>query len=212
MTSIFEKLKKRIQERANEIVKLSSDLDNMKARRQQMESEINVAIDGNDTSLAERLVNQQRDLDVKIEVLERTITRKSTTDLNRAEIIEAANKETADYQKRIDQAQETVISAKKAYYSKLIDLATLVNEAWDARTSLCSLIDGIEDPNTYNVQTKEFEGVRAAIKWDKTDNDFLKEINPNAVAILNNATANRTNTWVGRPEVKSDPGVRINKY
>lgn len=212
MTSIFEKLKKRRQERANEIGKLSTDLDNMKARRQQMESEINTAIDGNDTALAERLVNQQHDLDVKIEVLERTITRKSASDLDRAEIIATANEETAAYQKKIDQAQAATLTAKKAYLSKLIDLAQLVNEAWDARTNYCSLIDGIEDPRTYNVQTRDFEGVRAMIRWDKQDNDLLNEINPSAVAMLHEAVREKINNYVGRDNTIRDPGVIITKH
>ena len=212
MGIIIEKLKRRIQERAAEIGKLTNDLDTMKAQRQQLEAEINTAIDGDNTAQAERLVNQQHELDVKIEVLERTISRKSSKDLDRAEIIEASNKETADYQKKIDQAQAAVLTAKKAYLSKLIDLASLVNEAWDARTSYCSLVEGIEDPKTYNVQTQDFTGVHAMIRWDKLDNDLLKEMNPSALMILSEASKDRVNTYVGRDTAPRDTGVIINKY
>ena len=212
MGSIIEKIRKRRQDRAAEIIRLSSDLDAMKAQRQQMETEINAAIDGDNTAQAERLVNQQHDLDVKIEVLERTISRKSAKDLDRAEIIEASNKETADYQKKIDQAQTAVMTAKKAYLSKLIDLAALVNEAWDARTNFCRLLEEIDDPTSYNVQTKEFDGVHASVRWDKLDEDLLKEINPAAVSILSEAARNKTNIYAGRDSTPKDPGVLVSKY
>ena len=112
MTGV-EKLKKRYQERAEEIRKLSGDMDTLKAQRERLGVEINNAIDTGDTAQAERLVNRQHEIDVKMEVARRTIARKTDQGKDLAELITAANADTAAYQKKIDQAAAAELSAKK---------------------------------------------------------------------------------------------------
>ena len=213
MANGVEKFRKRQQERAAEISKLSVDLSSLKAQRLQLEDEINRAIDTGDTAKAEKLVNQQHDLDVKIEVTQRTIERKSVQNQDLGELVKEANKETADYQKKIDRAEAAIIDAKRVYLVKLLEAAVLVNEAWDMRTAYCSLIDGVIDPSTANLQTRDFDGVSShLIKWDRQDSDLLREINPEALIILTNATKNRTNNNIRVNDVPRDPGVIISKY
>ncbi len=212
MANGVDKFRKRQQERAAEISKLSVDLSSLKASRQQLEDEINKAIDTGDTAKAEKLVNQQRDIDVKIEVTQRTIDRKSAQSQDLSELVKEANKETADYQKKIDRAEESIIDAKRVYLVRLLEAAALVNEAWDMRTAYCSLIDGVIDPSTYNVQTRDFDGVSCHLRWDRMDSDLLKEINPDALMILANATKNRANNTIRANDVPRDPGVTISKY
>ncbi len=213
MANGVEKFRKRQQERTAEISKLSVDLSSLKAQRLQLEDEINRAIDTGDTAKAEKLVNQQRDIDVKIEVTQRTIERKSVQNQDLGELVKEANKETADYQKRIDRAEAAIIDAKRVYLVKLLEAAVLVNEAWDMRTAYCSLIDGVIDPSTANLQTRDFDGVSShLIKWDRQDSDLLREINPEALIILANATKNRTNSNIRFNDVPRDPGVIISKY
>ena len=213
MANGLEKFRKHQQERSAEISKLSVDLSSLKAQRLQLEDEINRAIDTGDTAKAENLVNQQHDLDVKIEVTQRTIERKSVQNQDLGELVKEANKETADYQKKIDRAEAAIIDAKRVYLVKLLEAAVLVNEAWDMRTAYCSLIDGVIDPSTANLQTRDFDGVSShLIKWDRQDSDLLREINPEALIILANATKNRTRNDIRVNDVPRDPGVIISKY
>ena len=213
MKTNVEKFKKRRQERATELTRRKADLEALRDQRQRMEDAINAAIDAENTDQAERLVVQENALETKIEVLERTISRKSQPAVDRAEIVEAANQEAADYQNRIDQLQDAVIKAKKAYLAKLIELGSLINEAWDTRTEYCSLIEDIEDPTTANVQTRDFIGVSSqiGILWNPKDADLASEVNPDAPEIMAKATMARLNLWAGRDNRPPDPGVTVSK-
>ena len=210
--SIFERAMKKRQERASEIGKLNDELNKLETARERLISEINAAIDADDTALAENLVNQRRDIETKIEVAQLTIERRSVQNEDLTDLIEASNKETAEYQHKIDHGEAVVLAAKKEYLSKLLELASLVNDAWDVRTKYCRQIPGVEDPTTNNVQTRDFKGVHAAIRWDHLDNDLLTDINPAALKILNAAASDHYNSWVGRDHKPRDPGVTISKY
>ena len=196
---ILEKVMKKRQERTAEIDKLTEELERLKENRERLEIDILAAIDGDDSVLAEKLVNQRRELDTKIEVKKLTIERKTSQEEDITDLIEASNKETAEYQRKINQKEAAVLEAKKEYLSKLLDLAGLVNEAWDKRTQYCQQIPDVEDPTTYNTQTSAFTGVSTTtIRWERGDVEMLKEINPDAMLILHSASKDHANIWVGR--------------
>lgn len=211
MMNGLDKIRKLVQERAAAINKLSSELEALKAQHQKLEDEINAAIDAGNSALAEKLVNQQHEIDVKVEVTQRTIDRKSAQN-NLPELVQAANKDTAEFQRKIDKAEGEVLSAKKAYLSKVLEVAVLVNSAWETRTAYCAMKEGVEDPTTANAQTSEFDGVSARIVWDRKDDQLLKEINPNALEIISNATRDHFNRYVGRNYAPRIPDVQISGH
>lgn len=204
----FRKLKTDI---ALERAKLSGELDKLKSTREQLDNEINQAIDEGKTEEAEKLLAKQHDLDLKIEITQRTIDRKAAKQQDPEAIIAAANATTAQYQKKIDLAGNAVLAAKKDYLSKLIDRAILINEAWAARTDYCKLLD-VEDPTTDNAETHEFSTVAYTLKWDRLDKDLILEINPRGLEILAEAGRNHYNGWIGRDNEPRTPEVVISKY
>ncbi len=208
----IDKIRKLVQERAAAIDKLATELEALKAKYQQLEGEINAAIDAGNTALAEKLVNQQREVAVKTEVAQRTIDRKAEQNKDNSELVQAANKDTAEYQKKIDQAEAEALSAKKVYLSKVLEVAVLVNSAWETRTAYCAMKDGVADPTTANAQTSEFNGVSARIMWDRKDDQLLQEINPDALVILGNATRSHFNRYAGRDEAPRIPNVQISGH
>ena len=60
------------------------------------------------------------------------------------------------------------------------------------------MIPDVEDPRTYNAETEAFETVRARIRWNRADDELLKEIHPDALMILSAATRERTNIYIRR--------------
>lgn len=211
MVSGAYKIRKRMQEQEKEINRLHSELDELTDLRKNIDLEINQAIDADDSARAEKLLARQREIEVKIEVKQRTIDRKSpAVDLD--EIVQAANKDTLEYQKKINTAEAALLTAKKAYLSKLLEVASLVNEAWNTRTEYCSLVGGIEDPTTYNAQTRDFQGVCTEyLRWDDQDDELLTAINPEALGILRTATGNHTNLYAGRDFRTRVPDVTVFK-
>ena len=215
MSKNVEYFQKRKADSEAETVRLENDIANLKAQYNDYESQINDAIDSGNLSAVEKLTAKQTEVENRIKATQKIIDRKtSAAVLTVDEVAEAANAETAEYQNKIEKAEEAVLTAKKEYFKKVLAVAALVGEAWQTRAEYISLIPGIEDPTTNNVQTTAFDWVSHHIKWerDSETDELLKSINPNALDLMSNATRDRWNSWAGRNHTPRRVDVTISKH
>lgn len=193
--------KKQIDAAARELERLSGELAALKAQNVALTGEINSAIDSDNYSQVEKLTAKQTELNNKIRAVELIVARKKETGaVSRAEIAKASNSEMLEMQKKIDKAQSAANEAYKDYLRKLLDVAALVNQAWNVRAEYLVLIPGITDPYSYSAETTGFESISHNIKWkrDPETDEIMTAINPDAPVIMNNATRDRFNPFAGR--------------
>lgn len=193
--------KKQIDAAARELERLSGELAALKAQNIALTGEINSAIDSDNYSQVEKLTAKQTELNSKIRAVELIVARKKETGaVSRAEIAKASNSEMLEMQKKIDKAQSAANEAYKDYLRKLLDVAALVNQAWNVRAEYLVLIPGITDPYSYSAETTGFESISHNIKWkrDPETDEIMTAINPDAPVIMNNATRDRFNPFAGR--------------
>ena len=193
--------KKQIDAAARELERLSGDLAALKAQNAALTGEINSAIDAGNYSQVEKLTAKQTDLNNKIRAAELIVARKKETGaVSREEIAKASNSEMLEMQKKIDKAQSAANEAYKDYLRKLLDVAALVNQAWNVRAEYLVLIPGITDPYSYSAETTGFESISHNIKWkrDPETDEIMTAINPDAPVIMSNATRDRFNPFAGR--------------
>lgn len=195
--------KKKQETAAKDLDRLAADLAGLKDQRAALAVEINAAIDADDFGKVEKLTAQQTGIDNKIRAAELIIARKKETSaVDPAEIAAASNAEMMDFQKKIDKAQNAADDVLREYFRKVLDVAALVDQAWNVRADYLRLIPGIEDPTTRNIQTNDFEGVSCKIRIDrKPETDaMLQEIRPDALRLIHEATRDRFNRWAGQNE------------
>ena len=193
--------KKQMDAAARELERLSGDLAALKAQNVTLSDEINSAIDADNYSLVEKLTAKQTELNNKIRAAELIVARKKETGaVSRAEIAKASNSEMLEIQKKIDKAQSAANEAYKDYLRKLLDVAALVNQAWNVRAEYLVLIPGITDPYSYSAETTGFESISHNIKWrrDPETDEMMTTIKPDALVIMQNATRDRFNPFAGR--------------
>lgn len=193
--------KKQIDAAARELERLSGELAALKAQNVALTGEINSAIDSDNYSQVEKLTAKQTELNNKIRAVELIVARKKETGaVSRAEIAKASNSEMLEMQKKIDKAQSAANEAYKDYLRKLLDVAALVNQAWNVRAEYLVLIPGITDPYSYSAETTGFESISHNIKWrrDPETDEMMTTINPDAPVIMSNATRDRFNPFAGR--------------
>ena len=193
--------KKQIDAAARELERLSGELAALKAQNVTLSDEINSAIDADNYSQVEKLTAKQTELNNKIRAVELIVARKKETGaVSRAEIAKASNSEMLEMQKKIDKAQSAANEAYKDYLRKLLDVAALVNQAWNVRAEYLVLIPGITDPYSYSAETTGFESISHNIKWkrDPETDEIMTAINPDAPVIMSNATRDRFNPFAGR--------------
>ena len=193
-------IKKKMAAAEKELERRNADLNKLKEQRAALDAEITDAIDSGNDSGVEKLVARQLDLDNKILAQEKIIARKrETSGVSEDEIINAANVETAEYQRQINKAEAVAQDAKREYYRKIAAVAALVNAAWDARTEYVSLLPGIESPNTFNPQTSKFNMVSYhASDIPEYERAQMRETMPEELAAIVGATRSRVNMFVGR--------------
>lgn len=194
--------KKKQENAAKELERLAADLAGLKDQRDALSVEITNAIDADDFAKVEKLTAQQSGLDNKIRAAELIIGRKQETSaVSLVEIAAASNAEMMDFQKKINKAQNAADDALREYFRKVLDVAALVDQAWNVRADYIRLVPGIEDPTTTNVQTNDFDGVSGHIRpiqrTPETDK-MLTEIRPDAWQLINSATRDRFNRWAGQ--------------
>lgn len=207
-------LRKKQETVAKELDRRSADLKDLMAKRDALSEEINSVIDADDLPRVEKLTAQLTVLENKIRAEELTIARKKETLVNPTEIATASNEEMKEWQRKAEKAQAAADNAFNDYLRKLLDAASIVVQAWDARAEYIKLIPGIEDPYSINAQTTDFNGVGCSIEWGryKEWDEHLLAINPDALGILHEATRERFNRWAGRDFAPVIPDVTISKH
>ena len=214
MKTTVSDFQKRIAAAEKDLARIAADLDELRNQRAALAEGINTAIDTDDFSAVEQLTEKQTALDNKIRAAEMILERKREKGaVPAAEIVAAANVETAAYQKQINKLQAEATAARLDYLRKVLAAAELLEQAWKARAEYAALIPGIEDPQTYNAQTRDFETVSHSIHWNRCPEDetLLKSITPDALHTMANLTRNRTNLFVGRDYGPIKPDVTVEK-
>ena len=201
MRTGIERLKQQRADNDRKKAAAAEKLAELQKKRADMEARVNAAIAEGDQVNAEKLIRARLDIDIQIEIAQKTLASLEKS-IDRAAVAAAWANDLSDYQKQIDRAEKELNQLIRQAAEKALVIADAINASWDARTEVLALIDD-QEPYTYNVGNSDFPGVsfRAKTLNDVADYfsaDELRAIRPDAPGTLSQATRSRTNIYFRR--------------
>ena len=201
MKTGIERLKQQRADSDRKKAAAAEKLAELKKKRADMEAKVNAAIAEDDQVNAEKLIRARLDIDIQIEIAQKTLVNLEKS-INRAAVAAAWADDLSDYQKQIDRAEKELNQLIRQAVEKALAIADAVNVSWDARTDALALIDD-QEPSTYNFGNSDFPGVSFTAKTLEAVSELLspeelKAIRPDAAGTLSLATVNRTNIYFQR--------------
>ncbi len=195
----LEYFRKQQQKSEREQEKLSSDLNKLRASRADLEEQINAAIDVDNLSAVEKLTAKQAEIDNRITATEKIISRKQETScFSREEIAAANNDEMESFQRQINRLFTETEEARKAYLSKLITAAGVINTAWGKRAEYLAFVEDPE-PAMLAASNKDFNYVQISSSifiLSDPERDELKKHDPEGFRVIESAIRPKA-TFIG---------------
>lgn len=139
----FRKHKKEFEQ---EISKLSGSLDELKRSREDLDAQIDAAIDARNYSAVDSLTEQATELDNRIRTAEKILDRrKASSAFSKYEIIDSCNaemkKRQAETEKAMNEAEKIRRQYFRQYFTALIRAGEIVRDAYDIRDEYLSFSD-----------------------------------------------------------------------
>lgn len=199
MKNEIEKFRKQKTENAKKAAAAEVNLNGLKENISTLENQIEAAIAEGDLETAEKLVRDRRDLDVKLEIAQKTIAILRNQPLNREKVASAWNTDCNDYQKQIDKAENDLRQSVRQLVEKAIAAAVLVNTARNSRCEMLELVDD-QEPYTLNTGNSDFNAISFNGDFAKKiiellDASELAQIRPDAMEEINEAARRMENPF-----------------
>ena len=199
MKNEIEKFRKQKAENAKKAAAAEANLNGLKENISTLENQIEAAISEGDMETAEKLIRDRRDLEVKLEIMQKTIDILRNKPLDREKIASAWNNDCNDYQKQIDKAENDLRQSVRQLVEKAIAAAVLVNTARDSRCEMLELVDD-QEPYTFNTGNHDFNAISFDGSFAKRitkllDVSELAQIRPDAMEAINKAAHGMENPF-----------------
>ncbi len=176
-------------------------LNTLNGTRAELETRIDSAIKDGDQVTAEKLIRSRMDIDVQIEIAQKTLANLDKP-LDRAAVAAAWEDDLSDYQRQIDKGEKELNQLIRQAVEKALAIADAINASWDARTAALLLVND-QEPHTYNSGNNDFPGVSFTGKTlddvsELLSREEMNKIRPDALGTIGMAIRNRTNVFFRR--------------
>ena len=201
MKTGIERFRQQKADNDKKIAAAAEKVNALKKTREELEARINYSIDAGDQVTAEKLIRNRIDVDVQLEIAQRTLSALDKP-IDRAVVAEAWKEDLSDFQKQIEKSEKELQRIFRQAAEKALDIANLINASWDARYAALTTVDD-QEPITYNAGNHDFPAVSFTAK-DITNaselltQDELNKIRPDAAGIISQATRDRSNIYFKR--------------
>lgn len=176
-------------------------LNALKETRAELETRIDAAIKDGDEANAEKLIRSRIDVDVQIEITQKTLANLEQP-IDRAAVAAAWEDDLSDFQRQIDKAEKELGQLIRQAVEKALVVADTINASWEARQDALLLV-GDGEAFTYNAGNQDFEAVHftgdtltnVVELLSREEQDTIRK---DAGAIIGLATRDRTNIYYHR--------------
>lgn len=140
----LDEIRKKIEKDREQDARRAADLENVRDQIAELDKRIDAALNQDQTSAAERMIEEQNELKKKIPTLERIAEYKSRPDAYREEVMEICKANVAAVQPKADKAVAELNKAYQTYLEKKVALVKLLYDAMEFRCE-CGTLAGFSD-------------------------------------------------------------------
>ncbi len=179
----LDEFRKRKEARDKELEKMTVNLEKLRFDLDEIESEINAAIDAENLSLVEQLTAQETEIEHRIKAAEKILDRKrEKSAVSPEEVISANNADMQKYQSQVDDLMKAADKHRRAYYETLIRAGELVGEAIDVRDEYGKFLE--EDSMSFS-HLKTVHAVYSGRPFGQNEVNYINGIAPGGVKLIN---------------------------
>ena len=178
----LDEFRKRKAEQEQELSKLADNITKLQQKRDDLENQINAAIDAANLTAVEKLTETETVIDNRIRSAEKILDRKrETSGLNVDEVIAASNAEMQKYQTSISDVMKEAEETLRLYYKTLIRAGEILQEARAVRNEYQKLVDSRHDDGRFiSVSGKLAHG-----SFNRREEGIIRDIKPDGIILIN---------------------------